>query len=546
MEDRHFSPERDCPVPAVEHRTPVRSAGALALGLLGLLFLAAQWMGQSAEVLLVGWLALGGLLFFSWFAVRRDIVTAVCIWFGTLIILHEEFWRLQMPGFFAITIPRVGIVVLGALFVVMVMMGRLRLRWPGAIGVWLAVVITYFTISAFMSGFETRSQLTVHYRLIGGYLFPVAIFVFMLHGFRREIDFKHVAVFFAALSVYLVFTGWCEQFKVKQLLWPAFIADPNVGIHYGRVRGPFVSSPQMGLALVYCFFSNLVLAKNSDRLRWPLLGTNALMLPVIFWTRTRSVWLAFVLCLFVWMWYSRRRMSRVVIVTTLTALAVLVSVANMENFRGEDRAKGGLTDVGPIMLRIGLAQMSWDMVKDHPLFGVGFGHFRDVAPNYARDPSSPYTAFGTSALEHNNLLSIVSETGFLGLVLYLGLVITLLKISVAVYRRLPENAGGFISRDMIVLYWILATAYFCDGMFRETSDSPFANCLFYGLTAMPVALWVMMRDRSLQTELQSSGNADSTPTPSRGSLPRVAKAQRFEFNRLREFGGGPATDRGDG
>lgn len=535
-------------MPAVEHRTPVRSAGALTLGLLALLFLAAQAMGHSAEVLLAGWLALGGLLFFSWFAVRRDIVTAVCIWFGTLILLHEEFWRMQLPGFFAITIPRVGIVALAALFAVMVMLGRLRLRWPGALGVWLATMIAYFTISAFLSGFETRSALTVHYRLIGGYLFPVAVFAFMLHGFRREVDFKHVAVFFAALSVYLVFTGWCEQFHVKQFIWPAFIADPNVGIHYGRVRGPFVSSPQMGLALVYCFFSNLVLAKHSDRLRWPLLGVNALMLPVIFWTRTRSVWLAFVLCLFVWMMYSRRRMSRIVIVTTLTALALLVTVANMQNFRGEDRTKGGLTDIEPIMLRIGLAQMSWEMVKDHPITGVGFGHFRDVAPAYAKDPSSPYVAFGTSALEHNNLLSIVSETGFLGLFLYLGVVVTLFKVSLSVYRNLPAHGHGFVNRDLIVLYWILATAYFCDGMFRETSDSPFANCLFYGLSAVPVALWLMQRERSGNPHAAASG-ADGDTHTSRSSATGgrlMPRRTPFGFNRLADFGNGPATDRGDG
>lgn len=536
-------------MPAVQQRTPIVGAGALLFGLLAAMFLAAHAMGRSGEVLLLGWLALGGLLFFSWFAVRRDILSAVCIWFGTLIILHEEFWRSQMPGFFAITIPRVGIVVVGALFAVMVLLGRIRLRWPGAVGVWLATLVAYFTISAFMSGFETRSELTVHYRLIGGYLFPVATFAFMLHGFHRELDFKRIAIFFAGLSAYLVFTGWCEQFELKQFVWPAFIADPTVGIHYGRVRGPFVSSPQMGLALVYCFFSNLVLAKNSGRLRWPLLGTNALMLPVIFWTRTRSVWLSFVLCLVVWTWYSRRRMSRVVIVATLMAGALLVSVANMENFMGEDRAKGGLTDVGPIMLRIGLAQMSWELVKDHPIFGVGFGHFRDVAPSYARDPSSPYMAFGTSALEHNNLLSIVSETGFLGLVIYSGLIVTLFKVSLSVFRKLPARGSGFISRDQIVLYWILATAYFADGMFRETSDSPFANCLFYGLSAVPVALWLMLGDRpeSVEpTKIVAGPSIQPGRSPHRPRSEGTHRSARYGFNRLPEFDGDSASGSGDG
>ena len=132
--------------------------------------------------------------------------------------------------------------------------------------------------------------------------------------------------------------------------------------------------------------------------------------------------------------------------------------------------------------------MTWDIFKEHPIFGVGFGHFRDFAPSYATDPSSPFYAFGSSALEHNNLLSIVAETGIVGLTLYLVMVIVILRSSIRLYRKLPSTAVGFISRDLLVLYWILAMAYFIDGTFRETSDNPFANSLFFGLSAVPVAL----------------------------------------------------------
>jgi O-antigen ligase len=132
--------------------------------------------------------------------------------------------------------------------------------------------------------------------------------------------------------------------------------------------------------------------------------------------------------------------------------------------------------------------MTWDIVQQHPIFGVGFGHFRDFAPAFATDPSSPFYAFGSSALEHNNLLSIVAETGLVGMALYLVMVFVILRSSIRLYRKLPSMAVGFISRDLLVLYWILAMAYFIDGTFRETSDNPLANSLFFGLSAVPVAL----------------------------------------------------------
>lgn len=444
------------------------------------------------EGLLVYWLVVGGVVLFGFYAAKGGLLAAVLVWFVTLVVLHEEFWRMPVPLFFSLTIPRIGLVVLVLLLAGMVMLGRIRLRhvWPvsGAI----AAVAVYFFISAVVSGFETRSVVSVHYRLIGGYIFPFVVFWLVLHAFEKEGDFRRLAVFFAMLSTYLVFTGWCERFEISALIWPRYINDPTVGIHWGRVRGPFVMSAAMGLALVYCYFSNLMLARHARRFGWALYALNGLMLPVLFWTKTRSVWLSFTMCSLIWAAYARRKTTRVVSVSLLLALAALIAVINMDNFMTSEREKGGLTDMEPLLLRIGLAHMTWEIMQEHPLVGVGFGHFRDHAPGFARDPSSPFYAFGSSALEHNNLLSIVAETGLIGLGLYLVMIVVLLRYSIHLYRKLPPSAAGFIGRDLLVLYWILATAYFIDGTFRETSDNPFANSLFFGLSAVPVALDVLL------------------------------------------------------
>jgi len=459
--------------------------------LLGALALA-TYTSIEARWVLIGWLGLGAATAFALFVLKGDLLLAVCVWFVALIVLHEEFWRQQIPFFFSLTVPRIGLVTLVALLVGMVAVGRMRLRhaWPIS-GLILALVV-YFSLSAAVSGFDTRSEVSVHYRLIGGYVFPFVVFYLILHAFHCDRDFKRLAIFFAGLSVYLTVTGWAEQWSVTALIWPEFINDPSVGIHWGRVRGPFVMSAAMGLALTYCFFNNLVLARNIVHARWFLYTLNAAMIPVIFWTKTRSVWLSFVVCGLVWAAYSRRRISRVVSVCVFSAAALVVVLLNMNNFMSDDRERGGMTDTEPILLRIGLAQMSAEIVKEHPLFGVGFGHFRDFAPSYARDPASPFYAFGSTALEHNNLLSIAAETGLVGLGLYLAMVIVLLRYSVRLYRKIPPGGPGFVSRDLLVLYWILTAAYFVDGTFRETSDNPFANSLFFGLSAVPVALDILL------------------------------------------------------
>lgn len=435
------------------------------------------------------WAGVGGVIVFVVYCVRGDLLTAILIWFVTLVCLHEEFWRERIPLFFAVTVPRLLIVVLVLFWVGMRLLGRLRTvsAWPlsGLMG----AMLIYFTLSAAISGFQTHSPVTVHYRLIGGYAFPLTIFFLMLHAVRHDRHIRRATIFFAGLSAYLTFTGWCEHFQVWSLVWPRFIADPTVGIHWGRVRGPFVMSAAMGLALIFCYFNNLILARQTyGPYRWSLYLLNALMLPVIFWTRTRSVWLAMLLSGAVWVAFARRRTSRAVWIALLIGIAVVVGVLNVENFLSPDRTKGGFTDIEPLYVRIGLAMMTWRMFVDSPLFGVGFGHFRDHAPSQATDPASPFYAFASTAMEHNNFLSILAETGLIGLLLYLAVLWQLLRMSRTLFARLPAEAPGFINRDLLVLFWVLMMAYLIDSMLRETSDNPFANSLFFGLSGMIAAI----------------------------------------------------------
>ncbi len=501
---------------------PAASRQSFSIGWLLILaiVLAGAAFVTPAKYLGFYWAGIGGLTLLVLYSVFGDLVTAVLLWFFTLICLHEEFWRKTVPFFFNITIPRLFIVVLVMLLVMMLMLGRIRLNLAGSVGLAVFCLALYFIVSAAISGFETHSPVKVHYRLIGGYLFPFTIFLLVLNGVQTEAQVRRISVFFALISIYLTFTGWMERFEIWTLVIPKFIADPSVGIHFGRVRGPFVQSAAMGFTLTFCYFSNLVLARQTSAItRWLIYGLNILMLPIIFWTKTRSVWLGFLLSLLVWFAYSKKRTIRAVWVAVLIAGACFVAAANLEGFLSEDREKGGVTDVEPILVRLGLAQITWNMFEVRPFLGVGFGHFRDYAPEFAGDPSSPYYAFATTAMEHNNLLSILAETGLVGLVLYILTLVLIVRMSFSLYRKLPPTAPGFINRDLIVLFWILAIAYLVDGFFRETSDNPFANSLFFGLSGVIVALNVMLGPRPITRGSASIPQRSPEPaSPSAGAL----------------------------
>ena len=93
--------------------------------------------------------------------------------------------------------------------------------------------------------------------------------------------------------------------------------------------------------------------------------------------------------------------------------------------------------------------------------------------------------------------------------MYVLLIVLILRCSVRVYRRLAVTSTGFVNRDLVVLFWILAAAFIVDGMFRETSASPFANSLFFGLSAMMVALERLIREKRLPAPAAEDSSRDS-------------------------------------
>lgn len=197
-------------------------AGALAMPAK---FLPFYWLGIGGAVLLISYAALGELL------------PAVLLWFFTLICLHEEFWRQQVPLFFSLTVPRIFIVVLVLLAAMMWMLGRIRLNFAWPIGPAMIVLSVYLLASAIISGFETRSPVTVHYRLIGGYFFPFTIFALVLHAVRHEKHVRQIARFFALIGLYLTFTGWAEHFKVERSSGRALSpTPPSASTHASAAR----------------------------------------------------------------------------------------------------------------------------------------------------------------------------------------------------------------------------------------------------------------------------------------------------------------------
>lgn len=457
----------------------------------GIIFAVVMFLSSPDKQLLIltliGILSL--LIIWTYFG---DIITLLLIWFITVACLSYFYWRspIHIAGTsINLTIDRLFILAIVIASIISLFTGTLPYkRLPQLAKIYLVMLI-YFSVSLLLTGFRSISEVTPHFRLIGGYYFPFIAMIISYLAINDEVQIRKVSLFFFLFSIYLTFTAWAEKLHLWMFVFPRYIANPELGIHWGRARGPFLVSASLGITLVFCFFNNLYLAARSRAsIRTLVYITNIFMVPAIFFTYTRSVWLAMIVCSVMWVLLSYRIKNRAAIVSIITIALILAVAIFHSNLISEERTKGGWGEMEPIYARIGLAKITWRIFTEHTFFGIGFGHFRDYAAKLSQDPLNKYIRFGSRLIEHNNFLSILAETGIIGLILYLAVLYGIYKKSTRLYRRIPPQAAGWVSKDLIILFWILLIDYLIDGMFRETSVDPFNNSLLFVFVGLILAI----------------------------------------------------------
>jgi putative inorganic carbon (HCO3(-)) transporter len=310
---------------------------------------------------------------------------------------------------------------------------RLRFRSQHVLMIVLSV---YALLSSLIAG-TLLSAAEGHYALMdrlsitGFVLFTAAPLVF--HDRRTRNIFLVVMV---ATGAYLGLTSLLEGLGAKDLAWPSYISDPNVGIHIERARGPMVESAGFGLALFECAVAGVVafrLWHTRSAKVVAVLVTITCLAGTLF-TLTRAVWIGVILGLAAASVVSREWRRRLIPVAGLLAVVLLVVVSMSPTIQAslEDRS----TNERAIWDRINLADAGLRAVEENPVFGVGWRNFVQEGDEYFRLlPNIPQT--GTGIDIHNAVLSTAAELGIVGAALWLAVVFS--TIGAAVFWRAPPE-----------------------------------------------------------------------------------------------------------
>ncbi|HVT30352.1 MAG TPA: O-antigen ligase family protein, partial [Lacipirellulaceae bacterium] len=402
---------------------------------------------------------------------RRGSLLVGC---GLLVVVSyvfgHEFWNTQI-GPLPLTFDRVMLLGLFAAFAYQWRFGGLKLR-PMTSGDWMLVaMLAVYVASAALSGEpEITDGVTSKWgRLVTSFLLPAVLYAIIRQLEISRRDWTRFLATIAVLGVYLACTGVFEVAKLWSYVFPHYISNPDLGIHFGRARGPDLNAESLGLYLTACLCCTWTVLQFTRRRAFQLVLMVAmpLMACAVLLTYTRSAWIGMAASgLVIAAFYIPRRWRLPAIAGT-TLVGLIVVTACWGQLLGIKREGTVEDSEHSVDQRESFAYVSWKMFHDHPIFGVGFGRFYDRKLPYLSDRSQQIELESLRPLHHHNtILGSLTETGLVGLAAFLGVFAVWIRNG---WRLATRSHSPSWVRAQGILMLALLTNYLASAGFHDLS-----------------------------------------------------------------------------
>ncbi len=316
------------------------------------------------------------------------------------------------------------------------------------------------------------------------------------------------------LGVYLAITAVLEIKGVHGLVFPRHIVDPKVWEFFGRGRGPLLNPSGNGILITISLVLTAIeffQAKGRTKAVFAFLAI--VLLAGVYATLTRSAWmgagaaLAIVSLVYTPRWV--RVLGLVVTIMLVAALAMglkdqLMQIKRDKHLTAADAEKS-------VQLRPLLAIVGWEMIKDRPIIGHGFGHYQKFSGPYHEnrtydmplEQARPY-------IQHNVILSLAIDSGLVGIALMASCLFAWLG---AAWQLARSSTKDWHLQIIGLAMLGGVTAYFVNGMFQDVSIIPMINMMMLALAGMTVNLSKHLRGEAVNPQPRQSVHSIPAGSP---------------------------------
>jgi O-antigen ligase len=468
---------------------------------------------------LIIWMLLPAVGIWAWIFFRRVSVYSWAIAFliGTS-AFTAEFYALNVGGL-TWTVDRVVFLCLLMRFLIGWKLKEYQLL-PIELEDCLAIAFTVWlcarTLSQPLEAIAPHQPDTLMH-MINGYTIPLILYIILRTARPDGQDLRPALVMLGLFGIYLSITAAFEVAKLWGLVFPKFIADPELGIHFGRARGPMLQSVRLGMCLLACWlplFVFTVWLNPRSRNRWIIaLATLPVFAGGVFLTYTRSIWMAFalviamlvVLCL-------QGRTRQLIVVTGSMACILLLAILGPSLVAFKREYSAAETRESTIM-RAAFAYVSIQMIKERPVAGYGFNQFNAANREFLSDRSSELRLESIRGyVHHNSFLSLIVDLGIIGFGLYLAVVTAWLKRAWALWKNTYAPRW---CRAIALIALCLAGSHFIQMAFHEVSFSTIENGILFSAFGLVVGCSRRLDRERLTAEPNSARDGQAFPAAER-------------------------------
>jgi len=408
------------------------------------------------------------------------VVVGVTIWatirgfqYGVLLILPTGMttaWFIRSEG----SLPHISLdrLVWPTVFLIFLWawrQGKTERCWPDLTEWLMLILLGVILLSMALSGSAVSDQYGDDKlrmgSLITGFLVPFGAYFVARRARITNAQTESFLIGIAVITIYLGITGVGEAFHQDWLVYPKYILDPNEGIHFGKVRGPFVSASKNGLAMAMALPIFIwLLARRRDLSRWLWILGIVLVTVSMPYVLQRGPWLGTVVALGVMTisWPKYRAMLTAALVLAIPAAIIFMLSSNTLYSALEDKLNKSST----IDYRLNMIDLSLEQIRQHPWTGVGFNRLIELLVE-----DEEFDA----AASHNSFLTLFAELGLLGFLPYILIFALLFLESAKVYWQEPWARGG------ISLLWSITAPFLILMNTTDLRSAMYHNVLFFFL-----------------------------------------------------------------
>ena len=289
-----------------------------------------------------------------------------------------------------------------------------------------------------------------------------------------------IAMFF--MGVCLVFYGFYTQI--------------NAGVAvYQDIALPFFKNHCIYaeyLCIIFAILLAFTLGFGKIKGRTLLVSGSILFACAILMTFVRGAWLAvFVLLSYAIVIQGRKAPFKLIAILLVLMIAAAGFALTMDLTELLTQRINRLTDFRYVTNfdRIDRWMAAFSMFLHHPVLGVGYGNYPEEYYQYIWFIKA--TTLTDRMGAHNLYLEILAETGFLGLIAFLGLVVTFFRESFKLLKELNDS------------FWLSLTAgvvgamitYLVHGVVNNLGPSDKLELLFWILIGMPILIRKLGTDK---------------------------------------------------